>query len=361
MSQTNQNNNNFKDTKIFVGGLTWRTTTDDLRNFFQARFGEVIDANVVSEGLPGGNLRSKGYGFVVFRDPESANTACQLPWPVIDGRQTNVNMAYIGAKNNTNQSNQNGLLNHAAPHQSQLVSQYPYPHFPQPYWAPYYGHHPSMYNVPCYSYPTAMMHQYVLAYRMQRNWQRMNNLTGVIISDPPNEEINEANEEVNEANEEIIEANEENIEANEDIEEIIEANEEINAANEEVNEANEENIEANEDLNEDVEEIIEEMNEEINEEEADTETDSDQEGEISGEDNDIKEDVKDQELEIMSGQEDDTKQEVDLTKQLVNGVELTLQIEIVCEEEAENTPQENGDGHEENRDQEGEEHEYMSE
>lgn len=64
MSQPNQKNNNFKDTKIFVGGLTWRTTTDDLRNFFQARFGEVIDANVVSEGLPGGNLRSKGYGFV---------------------------------------------------------------------------------------------------------------------------------------------------------------------------------------------------------------------------------------------------------------------------------------------------------
>lgn len=64
MSQPNQNNDNFKDTKIFVGGLTWRTTTDDLRNFFQVRFGEVIDANVVSEGLPGGNLRSKGYGFV---------------------------------------------------------------------------------------------------------------------------------------------------------------------------------------------------------------------------------------------------------------------------------------------------------
>ncbi|KAF8044897.1 hypothetical protein N665_6049s0001 [Sinapis alba] len=125
MSQLNQNNNNFKDTKIFVGGLTWSTTTDELRNFFQLRFGEVIDANVVSEGLPGGKLRSKGYGFVVFRDAESANRACQQPWPVIDGRQTNVNMAYIGAKNNTNQSNQNGLLNQAGPshqYQNGLIS-----------------------------------------------------------------------------------------------------------------------------------------------------------------------------------------------------------------------------------------------
>lgn len=63
MSQPNQNNPNFKDTKIFVGGLAWRTTTDELRRSFQ-QFGEVIDANVVSEGLQGGNLRSKGYGFV---------------------------------------------------------------------------------------------------------------------------------------------------------------------------------------------------------------------------------------------------------------------------------------------------------
>lgn len=58
MSQTNNHDNRF--TKIFVGNLTWRTTSYDLRSYFQ-QFGEVIDANVVRETYPG---RSKGYGFV---------------------------------------------------------------------------------------------------------------------------------------------------------------------------------------------------------------------------------------------------------------------------------------------------------
>ncbi|CAN6809636.1 unnamed protein product [Brassica oleracea] len=330
MSQPNQKNNNFKDTKIFVGGLTWRTTTDDLRNFFQVRFGEVIDANVVSEGLPGGKLRSKGYGFVVFRNAESANTACQLPWPVIDGRQTNVNMAYIG------------LFNQAASHQYQLASHNPNQHFPQPYWAPYYGHHPYMYNVPCYSYPTAMvsvqMHQYVLAYRMQRNWERLNNQPSVKVSAPPNAPI--------------VENNEEEADTETDSDQEGEINGEDNDINQDVND---QELEINE---EEVDADIE-----ANEEDADADTeeaDSDQEGEISaGEDNDIEQDVNDQELEIMSGEEDDNKQEVDETKQLGNGVEVTL----VCEEEAENTPQENRNGHEENGDQEeeGEKQEYIKE
>ncbi|KAL0675792.1 hypothetical protein Bca4012_003773 [Brassica carinata] len=45
-----------------------------------------------------------------------------------------------------------------------------------------------------------------------------------------------------------------------------------------------------------------------------------------------------------SGEEGDTNQDVDVTKQLDKGVEVTLQ----SEEEAENTPQENGNGHEGN-------------
>ncbi|CAH8343552.1 unnamed protein product [Eruca vesicaria subsp. sativa] len=209
MSQPNQNNNNFKDTKIFVGGLAWRTTTDDLRRFFE-QYGEVIDANVVSGSLPGGKLRSKGYGFVVFRDPESANRACELSSQLIDGRQADVKMAYIGAKNNTNQSNQNalphqagpshqyqnGLLNQVTPHQYQLASQYPtYQYFPPPNWVPYYGQPLYMHHVPCYSYSTAMVStSHVSAYRAQRYWQRMNNQPSVIISAPPNAPIIENND-----------------------------------------------------------------------------------------------------------------------------------------------------------------------
>ncbi|CAN7117119.1 clumping factor B [Brassica rapa] len=382
MSQPNQKNNNFKDTKIFVGGLTWRTTTDDLKNFFQVRFGEVIDANVVSEGLPGGKLRSKGYGFVVFRNAESANTVCQLPGPVIDGRKTNVNMAYIGAKNNTNLSNQNGLLNQAGPshqyqnglfnqaasHQYQLASHNPNQHVPQPYWAPYYGHHPYMYNVPCYSYPTAMvsvqMHQYVLAYRMQRNWERLINQPSVKVSAPPNAPIVENNED--EADTETDsdqegDINGEDNDINQDVnDQELGINEED--ADTEADSDQEGEISAGEDN--DIEQDVNDQELEINEEDADADTEAESdEGEISaGEDNDINQAVNDQDLEIMNGQEDDTKQEVDVTKQLANGVEVTLQCEIVCEEEAENTPQENGNGHEENGEQEeGEKKEYIKE
>lgn len=66
MSQPNNNNgdDDKRYKKIFVGGLAWSVTTDVLRSFFQENCGEVLEANVVSETLPDGNLKSKGYGFV---------------------------------------------------------------------------------------------------------------------------------------------------------------------------------------------------------------------------------------------------------------------------------------------------------
>ncbi|GAB4861535.1 hypothetical protein Ancab_036727 [Ancistrocladus abbreviatus] len=42
--------------------------------------------------------RSKGYGFVTFKDPEAAFRACQNPSPVIDGRRANCNLASLGAQ-----------------------------------------------------------------------------------------------------------------------------------------------------------------------------------------------------------------------------------------------------------------------
>lgn len=47
-------------TKIFVGGLAWRTRNEGLRSFFQ-QFGEITHVNVVCDSKTG---RSKGYGFV---------------------------------------------------------------------------------------------------------------------------------------------------------------------------------------------------------------------------------------------------------------------------------------------------------
>ncbi|KAI9076825.1 hypothetical protein K1719_028712 [Acacia pycnantha] len=83
-------------TKIFVGGLAWETQRDTMRGYFE-QFGEILEAVVITEKNTG---RSKGYGFVTFKDPEAAMRACQNPNPVIDGRRTNCNLASLGANKN---------------------------------------------------------------------------------------------------------------------------------------------------------------------------------------------------------------------------------------------------------------------
>ncbi|KAJ4714012.1 RNA-binding protein like [Melia azedarach] len=78
--------------KLFVGGLAWETSSDTLRRYFE-QFGDIIEAVVITHKNTG---RSKGYGFVTFRDAESAQRACANPSPVIGGRRANCNLAYFG-------------------------------------------------------------------------------------------------------------------------------------------------------------------------------------------------------------------------------------------------------------------------
>ncbi|KAJ1689236.1 hypothetical protein LUZ63_013391 [Rhynchospora breviuscula] len=80
-------------TKIFVGGLAWETQRDTMRRYFE-QFGEILEAVVITDKNTG---RSKGYGFVTFKDAESAFRALQDPTPVIDGRRANCNLAAFGA------------------------------------------------------------------------------------------------------------------------------------------------------------------------------------------------------------------------------------------------------------------------
>lgn len=79
-------------TKVFVGGLAWETQSETMRRYFE-QFGEILEAVVITDKNTG---RSKGYGFVTFRDPEAARRACVDPTPVIDGRRANCNLASLG-------------------------------------------------------------------------------------------------------------------------------------------------------------------------------------------------------------------------------------------------------------------------
>ncbi|KAG6575302.1 putative RNA-binding protein ARP1, partial [Cucurbita argyrosperma subsp. sororia] len=76
-------------TKIFVGGLAWDTQRHTLKRYFE-QFGEILEAVIITDKTTG---RSKGYGFVTFKNPDSAIRASQNPSPVIDGRTANCNLA----------------------------------------------------------------------------------------------------------------------------------------------------------------------------------------------------------------------------------------------------------------------------
>ncbi|XP_061359244.1 probable RNA-binding protein ARP1 [Gastrolobium bilobum] len=100
MSGSNNNNNNVGQfgnttlTKVFVGGLAWETHTDTLREHFE-KFGEILEAVIISDKLTG---RSKGYGFVTFKEAEAAKKACEDSSLIINGRRANCNLASLGAR-----------------------------------------------------------------------------------------------------------------------------------------------------------------------------------------------------------------------------------------------------------------------
>ncbi|XP_022982326.1 RNA-binding protein 38-like isoform X2 [Cucurbita maxima] len=79
-------------TKVFVGGLAWETPTEEMRRYFE-EFGDILEAVIITDKI---TSKSKGYGFVTFRDPESAKRACLNPNPIIDGRRANCNIAALG-------------------------------------------------------------------------------------------------------------------------------------------------------------------------------------------------------------------------------------------------------------------------
>ncbi|XP_043721300.1 glycine-rich RNA-binding protein blt801-like [Telopea speciosissima] len=76
--------------KVFVGGLSYNTDDQNLREAFTA-YGEVIEARVIMDRETG---RSRGFGFVSYTSTEEASSAIQaLDGQDLDGRRVKVNYA----------------------------------------------------------------------------------------------------------------------------------------------------------------------------------------------------------------------------------------------------------------------------
>jgi len=76
--------------KLFIGGLAWAATDEDLQTAF-APFGEVVSASVVRFPDTG---RSKGFGFVEYSSTEEAEKAKnELEGKEIAGRPVKIDFA----------------------------------------------------------------------------------------------------------------------------------------------------------------------------------------------------------------------------------------------------------------------------
>ncbi|CAN0910357.1 Heterogeneous nuclear ribonucleoprotein 1 [Linum grandiflorum] len=74
--------------KLFIGGISWDTNEDRLREYFQA-FGDVVEAVIMKDRSTG---RARGFGFVVFADPAVAERVV-MQKHLIDGRNVEAKKA----------------------------------------------------------------------------------------------------------------------------------------------------------------------------------------------------------------------------------------------------------------------------
>lgn len=153
-------------TKVFVGGLAWETHKETMKKYFE-QFGDILEAVVITDKNTG---RSKGYGFVTFREAEAAMRACVDPSPVIDGRRANCNLASLGVQRTRPPTPQHGgsrsfrvMKSYQGSVQGGMATAFPspitFPHYAIHQGIPYnvYGYSPYSPDYPC---PTAYYNVY---------------------------------------------------------------------------------------------------------------------------------------------------------------------------------------------------------
>ncbi|XP_058080547.1 heterogeneous nuclear ribonucleoprotein 1-like isoform X2 [Magnolia sinica] len=74
--------------KLFIGGISWDTNEDRLKDYFKA-YGEVVEAVIMKDRTTG---RARGFGFIVFANPAVAERVV-MEKHTIDGRMVEAKKA----------------------------------------------------------------------------------------------------------------------------------------------------------------------------------------------------------------------------------------------------------------------------
>lgn len=76
--------------KMFIGGLSWQTTAEGLREYF-SKFGDINEVMVMKDPT---TRRSRGFGFVTFSDPSSVDKVLALAAHELDGKKIDPKVAF---------------------------------------------------------------------------------------------------------------------------------------------------------------------------------------------------------------------------------------------------------------------------
>nr|CAD7443440.1 unnamed protein product [Timema bartmani] len=69
--------------KLFVGGLSWQTTSEKLKEYF-GMFGPVTDVLIMKDPV---TQRSRGFGFITFSEPSTVEKVLKVPIHTLDGKK----------------------------------------------------------------------------------------------------------------------------------------------------------------------------------------------------------------------------------------------------------------------------------
>lgn len=138
------NNDQSRGRKIFVGGLSADLTEDEFKNYFE-KFGQITDVVVMHDSVTN---RPRGFGFITFDSIESVDSVLQNNFHELSGRRVEVKRA-VPKKGNCNGGH---ISNPRTPGGKSPLPNRNVP-FPYPYYGSGYTGYPGFTYFPHYGGP----------------------------------------------------------------------------------------------------------------------------------------------------------------------------------------------------------------